>query len=275
MTDRSERATSKMNVPSSSPTASSHVPFSLGLLPVQAPTLAKCFTSGKLNLGKWTLRNASISAMARWQTTLALQSCGCYNDDTEMYADKEDRPRKTRAPRGIYRWKGNNNAKVVIIPPEEYLWYKMYITNVLMLEDDPMRQKFRKLFRLPYNKFVQLVKAISVDDHFDRWCGKKVNHKKSSPIELLVLGTLRYLGRGWSLDDLEETKNISGELHCVFFCNTSISGAQCSGTIRTVNESISLPYFRKHLVEHFDILWHTKGIQWPTNRCGRRPITNM
>jgi len=36
-------------------------------------------------------------------------------------------------------------------------------------------------------------------------------------MELLLLGTLRYLGRGWTFDDLEESTAISGEVHCVFF----------------------------------------------------------
>ena len=36
---------------------------------------------------------------------------------------------------------------------------------------------------------------------------------ESSPIELLLLGTLRYLGRGWCLDDLEEQTCISEETH--------------------------------------------------------------
>ena len=36
---------------------------------------------------------------------------------------------------------------------------------------------------------------------------------KSSPIELLLLGTLRYLGRGWTLDDLEEQTTISEETY--------------------------------------------------------------
>jgi hypothetical protein len=38
---------------------------------------------------------------------------------------------------------------VKIIPPEESTWYKMYVTNFLMLEDDPMCQRFRERFRLP------------------------------------------------------------------------------------------------------------------------------
>ena len=37
------------------------------------------------------------------------------------------------------------------------------------------------------------------------------------PLELLVLGSLRYLGRGWTFDDLEEATGISEESHRVFF----------------------------------------------------------
>jgi hypothetical protein len=39
----------------------------------------------------------------------------------------------------------------------------------------------------------------------------------SSSIELLVLGALRYLGRGRTFDDIEELTGISQEVHRVFF----------------------------------------------------------
>jgi len=39
---------------------------------------------------------------------------------------------------------------------------------------------------------------------------------KVAPIELLLLGTLRFLGRGWTLDDLEEQTMISQETHRCF-----------------------------------------------------------
>ena len=39
-----------------------------------------------------------------------------------------------------------------------------------------------------------------------------------SPLELLILGSLRYLGRGYMFDDLEECTAISEEVHRVFFC---------------------------------------------------------
>jgi hypothetical protein len=41
--------------------------------------------------------------------------------------------------------------------------------------------------------------------------------RECSPIQLLVLGSLRYLGRGWCFDDLEEVTSISEEIHRVFF----------------------------------------------------------
>lgn len=41
--------------------------------------------------------------------------------------------------------------------------------------------------------------------------------RDGSPLELLILGALRYLGRGWSFDDLEEATGISQEVHRRFF----------------------------------------------------------
>jgi hypothetical protein len=39
----------------------------------------------------------------------------------------------------------------------------------------------------------------------------------SSPIELLILGLLCYLGHGWTFDNIEEATVISEEVHPVFF----------------------------------------------------------
>ena len=45
------------------------------------------------------------------------------------------------------------------------------------------------------------------------WCGFKSNNEKVSPVELLVLGSLRYLGCGWTFDDCEESTAIDKEVH--------------------------------------------------------------
>ena len=79
-----------------------------------------------------------------------------------------------------------------------------------------MMEKFRMRFRLPYPSYLELVDAMRSHPIFDRWCSHKKNGKKSSPVELLVLGALRYLGRGWTFNDLEESTAINHDVHLVF-----------------------------------------------------------
>lgn len=59
------------------------------------------------------------------------------------------------------------------------------------------------------------------DNMFIRWRERNNNSIKKktrfSPIELLLLGRLRYLGRGWTfLDDLEESTFIARDVHREF-----------------------------------------------------------
>ena len=87
-----------------------------------------------------------------------------------------------------------------------------------MLEpESSMAKKFRERFCLPYPNFLQLVVSVSESKLFDRWCGHKWNNKQASRIELLVLGSLRYLGRGWTFNDAKENTAISKEVHRTFF----------------------------------------------------------
>jgi hypothetical protein len=64
---------------------------------------------------------------------------------------------------------------------------------------------------------LELVEDVRSNDLFDRWCGFKSNNKKVSPVELLLLGSLRYLGRGWTFDDCEESTAIDKDVHRNFF----------------------------------------------------------
>ena len=69
----------------------------------------------------------------------------------------------------------------------------------------------------PIQKKLDLVQQVQSNVLFDRWCGSKSNNEKVSPVELLVLDSLRYLGRGWTFDDCEESTVIDKEVHCCFF----------------------------------------------------------
>jgi hypothetical protein len=135
-----------------------------------------------------------------------------------MIAAPPPTEKKKRAPRGVLARKDTEDGPLEIILPEDSLWYKAYVCNFLMVEpESSMAKKFRERFRLPYTNFLQLVASVSESDLFDRWCGYKSNNKQASPIELLVLGSLRYLGRGWTFDDVEENTAISKEVHRTFF----------------------------------------------------------
>ena len=80
-----------------------------------------------------------------------------------------------------------------------------------------MAKKFRNLFFLPYISYKDFLNQIKLDNWFERWRGFKINAMKTSPVELLLLGLLHYLGRGWTFDNIEEQTAISISVHCKFF----------------------------------------------------------
>ena len=45
------------------------------------------------------------------------------------------------------------------------------------------------------------------------------NTRDRAPLPLILLGALRYLGRGWTTDDLEEEPVINLETHRSFYIN--------------------------------------------------------
>ena len=94
-----------------------------------------------------------------------------------------------------------------IVTPKLSGWWLDYIENPE--PDCPSWNKgFRQRLRLSYWSFVGILEWVSgdgCDGLFDRWrteadgyTGRKNNKKVSPSIELLLLGALRYLGRGWT-----------------------------------------------------------------------------
>jgi hypothetical protein len=99
-------------------------------------------------------------------------------------------------------------------PPEHSPWYLQFLSlGKETLQSKRSLKKFRQQFRLPYDSYWKLLDLILAHPkHFKRYLGGN-----SKPIELLLLGTLRYLGRGWMFDDLEGTTGISRDVHRTFF----------------------------------------------------------
>ena len=134
--------------------------------------------------------------------------------DASAFLPKE---KKTRMQRYIYARRDTEDGPLEIITPQESLWYRFYVKNNYINEDVKLQKAFRLRFHLPYKQYLELVQQVQSNELFDRWCGSKSNNKKVSPVELLVLGSLRYLGRGWTFDDIEGSTVIDKEVHHHFF----------------------------------------------------------
>jgi hypothetical protein len=64
-----------------------------------------------------------------------------------------------------------------------------------------------------YKEFVTLIRTEEWFPHAEKFdaCGRL-----GVPLDILVLGSLRYLGRGWTFDDIEESTSVSAETHRLF-----------------------------------------------------------
>ena len=83
--------------------------------------------------------------------------------------------------------------------PHQSLWFNIYVAHS-RLEDAAFHKRFRTRFRLPYAQFTELHQSLQSVDLFKRWHdGKTVGfgtEVRATPIPLLLLTSLRYLGRG-------------------------------------------------------------------------------
>ena len=153
------------------------------------------------------------------------------NDDSQVSTDVDNflaQPSGGSIPRNrdanAKMFVRDENGNVVAMTATMSPWYLTYIVHPR--PDDPkFLNKFRLRFRLPFAAFLQHLSVVNDDTHlpfFARWregAGETFQQEiaDKSPIELLVLGALRYLGRGWTFDDLEECTGICGEVHRCFF----------------------------------------------------------
>ena len=179
-------------------------------------SLAQCVVSGKLSVVHFLqLRAASSLRCTRRNLHKRLLRRHLSNFDED---DDDRNPNADDASKnGPQHWakrcvwgRSDETGKKVPLKPQESMWYMMYVSNPLITDDISMHAKFRKRFCIPYANYLELVDHCTSDYWFQKWCGFKKNNKKASPI-------VRYLGRGFTFDDIEECTAISSEVHRVFF----------------------------------------------------------
>ncbi len=94
---------------------------------------------------------------------------------------------------------------VSVVHPKSKLWEKKFHTKV------------GQQFRMSYESYRKILQEIKIHEFFP-WhkntaisCGCR-----TSPMELLLLGSLRCLVQGWAFDNLDEATGISNETHDEF-----------------------------------------------------------
>ena len=108
-----------------------------------------------------------------------------------------------------------------------------------------IQKKFRRRFRLPYQSFLEFMEDARANNWFPWSTRPDATKKDPLPLELLILGAFRYIGRGFTFDDLEEATAISEETHRIFFHDFIAVGS----TI-LFEKYVSTPTTKEELKQH-------------------------
>jgi hypothetical protein len=190
----------------------------LELFELDRPTsLEQCYSPGTTRICP-----TKLAAYNSYLFDEAVVLTNRHRDDDDHQYDlagvslSEPKQKKSRSRRkSIMEYYDDNGERQPLLPTDT-TWYKCYVKVPVRTKE--FEALFRSRFRLPYDSFLELVKDAKDGKWFPRWDNNLLKGtNKSSPLELLLLGSLRYLGRGWTFDDLEEVTAISRRVHNSFF----------------------------------------------------------
>ena len=103
--------------------------------------------------------------------------------------------------------------------PQDSLWWVNYAVFPSGLLIICQKMNFKRRYRISYESWKDFVEKVDDSHILKRWrCGATdVAGRLASPLELLSLGALKYLGRKFTFDDLEEITFISERTRGRFF----------------------------------------------------------
>ncbi|KAG7342192.1 DDE superfamily endonuclease [Nitzschia inconspicua] len=214
----------------------------------EAGSLSSCFKQGEWDPGLYGEYKRKLNEAEEIATTEAMLDHGL--SLTRQFArglspfsprsfSTSAPPKKLqrREPKGVAYYT-NEEGKTSVLPPKMSSWYNMYVAHP-QINSAKFHRRFRARFRMPYQSYEDLCDLVieHVDEYFARWTPGKTDAvgNPCAPIELLVLTALRYLGRGWTFDDLSENTAISEEVIRLFFHQFIKFGAEV--------------LFEKHVIE--------------------------
>ena len=134
--------------------------------------------------------------------------------DTKPKSTNKKKRKQRSVKRHSILWR-NDDGTMRNATSKDSSWYTLYIETPP--SNERLKGMFRNRFRVPYNEFVELAESLKENELFSRWTKQDCTGTPPSDIRILLLGTLRYLGRGHTFDDVEESTFISREVHRIFF----------------------------------------------------------
>ena len=121
---------------------------------------------------------------------------------------KKKRRRPTASNFGVV---DAETGQVQKLDPRQSTWWVLYVVNSPTTERQ--QQKFRRRARMSHQQYLEFLATAREGNWFPDAGKADATGKEGAPLELLILGALRYMGRGWMFDDLEEATAISEERH--------------------------------------------------------------
>ena len=178
---------------------------------VRAPrSYAECFDEdGYLDEVSYHLYQRHLRRM---QDDIELDELISGSDDEEEVSKKRKRPQmKPRSEcESHLPLKILDDGSVVTMKPHDTAWWATYVAFP-KTDLNSFHKKFRRRFRMSYKSYLILLEMVKSHEMFSQWrpSNRLAFGYAICPVELLLLGTLRYFGRGWTMDDLSEATAIS------------------------------------------------------------------
>ena len=181
-------------------------------------TFQQCFVNNELDLTRYLVYRRRIEDI---DDTMAVANQIYFNTQaqkkrrlevTNVESAKRTCYRTVKKHRILVR---DDDGSLREVKPQDTLWYLLYVRQ-------PPRNKrlaalFRRRFRVPYGSFLEILDHIMNNPSFREYRLGDCTGEKSTDLSLLLLGALRYLGRSWTFDCLEEATAISRETNRRFF----------------------------------------------------------
>ena len=123
------------------------------------------------------------------------------NDNNVTASNKKARKRRSTKRYPIMCQADDRSLREAVF--EDSTWFRSCVQQPLV--GKRLLKKIRQRFRITYSLFFSSCDEIKYHKLFDRWNTSDTVGKKASGIRLLLLGTLRHLGRERTFDDANES----------------------------------------------------------------------